>query len=137
MSRYVYCESIQELVDLIVKRVASCMESGKLQFGNLTFKVDELPSSNEAKNMSQEELAEGFYNAIGAYGVTQAFLFDIEGIQLVMGYYGSDDGIQAVHFARYDEFDEDEASNRISYAIHLLLSFETSSISSTLVEVDW
>ena len=137
MNRYVYCDSVTELVDLIVKRVASCMESDKLWFGNLTFKVDELPSSNEAKTMSQEELAECFDNAIGAYGVTQAFLFDTEGMQLVMGYYGSDEGIQAVHFARYDEFDKDFASDCVSSAIRVLLSHEVTSIHEFLVEVDW
>lgn len=78
-------------------------------FGIISFKVEDTPTAEEAKGMSEEELAERYETSAGTYGISTVSLFDQEGIQLVMGYYGGTEGIQSVYFDDNYEIDKDDA----------------------------
>lgn len=126
MAKYYFCEKKSDLVNLVVNRVmeVSEMDYPNQSFGIINFKVEDTPTAEEAKGMSEEELAERYETSAGTYGISTVNLFDQEGIQLVMGYYGGTEGIQSVYFDDNYEIDKDDAFDRIFSAINLLLSFE-------------
>lgn len=126
MTKYYFCKKKSDLVSLVVNRVmeVSKMDYPNQSFGIINFKVEDTPTAEEAKGMSEEELAERYETSAGTYGISTVSLFDQEGIQLVMGYYGGTEGIQSVYFDDNYEIDKDDAFDRISSAINLLLSFE-------------
>lgn len=122
---YKFCETKKDLVDFLVNRVIEVGNNGDpYTFGTVDFKVEDTPTAEEAKSMTEEELADAYENASGGYGITTTSLFDQDGIQLVFGYYGGTEGIQAVYFDDSYEIDKDDAFDRIMNAITLLLSFE-------------
>lgn len=126
MTKYYFCKKKSDLVSLVVNRVmeVSEMDCPNQSFGIINFKVEDTPTAEEAKGMSEEELAERYETSAGTYGISTVSLFDQEGIQLVMGYYGGTEGIQSVYFDDNYEIDKDDAFDKISSAINLLLSFE-------------
>jgi len=138
MAKYYFCEEKSDLVNLVVNRV---MEVQKVDypnrsFGTINFKVEDTPTAEEVKGMSEEELADRYETSAGVYGISTVNLFDQEGIQLVMGYYGGTEGIQSVYFDDNYEIDKDDAYDRIFSAINLLLSFEIPNLCRNfLVEV--
>lgn len=138
MTKYYFCKKKSDLVSLVVNRVmeVSKMDYPNQSFGIINFKVEDTPTAEEAKGMSEEELAERYETSAGTYGISTVSLFDQEGIQLVMGYYGGTEGIQSVYFDDNYEIDKDDAFDRISSAINLLLSFEIPNLCGNfLVEV--
>ena len=138
MAKYYFCEKKSVLVNLVVNRVmeVSEMDYPNRSFGTIKFKVEDTPTAEEAKGMSEEELAERYETSAGTYGISTVSLFDQEGIQLVMGYYGGTEGIQSVYFDDNYEIDKDDAFDKISSAINLLLSFEIPNLCGNfLVEV--
>ena len=138
MVKYYFCKEKSDLVNLVVNRVmeVSKMDYPNQSFGIINFKVEDTPTVEEAKGMSEEELAERYETSAGTYGISTVSLFDQEGIQLVMGYYGGTEGIQSVYFDDNYEIDKDDAFDRISSAINLLLSFEIPNLCGNfLVEV--
>lgn len=126
MAKYYFCKGKSDLVNLVVNRVmeVSKMDYPNQSFGIINFKVEDTPTAEEAKGMSEEELAERYETSAGTYGISTVSLFDQEGIQLVMGYYGGTEGIQSVYFDDNYEIDKDDAFEKIFSAINLLLSFE-------------
>lgn len=126
MVKYYFCKGKSDLVNLVVNRVmeVSKMDYPNQSFGIINFKVEDTPTAEEAKGMSEEELAERYETSAGTYGISTVSLFDQEGIQLVMGYYGGTEGIQSVYFDDNYEIDKDDAFEKIFSAINLLLSFE-------------
>ena len=128
MAKYVFCESKADLAKLVLKRVvevATTKDYPNESFGTIDFKVEDIPTPKEASEMTEEELADNYENvAAGSYGIKTVSLFDQDGIQLVFGYYGGTEGIQAVYFDDNYEIDEDDGFDRILNAINLLLSFE-------------
>lgn len=126
MAKYYFCKEKSDLVNLVVNRVmeVSKMDYPNQSFGIINFKVEDTPTAEEAKGMSEEELAERYETSAGTYGISTVSLFDQEGIQLVMGYYGGTEGIQSVYFDDNYEIDKDDAFEKIFSAINLLLSFE-------------
>ena len=138
MAKYYFCEEKSDLVNLVVNRV---MEVQKVDypnrsFGTINFKVEDTPTAEEVKGMSEEELADRYKTSAGTYGISTINLFDQEGIQLVMGYYCGTEGIQSVYFDDNYEINRDDAYDRISYAIKELLSFESPNLCRNfLVEV--
>lgn len=138
MAKYYFCEEKSDLVNLVVNRV---MEVQKVDypnrsFGTINFKVEDTPTAEEVKGMSEEELADRYKTSAGTYGISTINLFDQEGIQLVMGYYCGTEGIQSVYFDDNYEIDRDDAFDRIFSAITLLLSFEIPNLCRNfLVEV--
>ena len=138
MTKYYFCKGKSDLVNLVVNRVmeVSKMDYPNQSFGIINFKVEDTPTSEEAKGMSEEELAERYETSAGTYGISTVSLFDQEGIQLVMGYYGGTEGIQSVYFDDNYEIDKDDAFEKIFSAINLLLSFEVPNLCGNfLVEV--
>lgn len=138
MAKYYFCEKKSDLVSLVVNRVmeVSKMDYPNQSFGIINFKVEDTPTAEEAKGMSEEELAERYETSAGTYGISTVSLFDQEGIQLVMGYYGGTEGIQSVYFDDNYEIDKDDAFDRIFSAINLLLSFEIPNLCGNfLVEI--
>lgn len=138
MAKYYFCEKKSDLVNLVVNRVmeVSKMDYPNKYFGTIKFKVEDTPTAEEAKGMSEEELAERYETSAGTYGISTVNLFDQEGIQLVMGYYGGTEGIQSVYFDDNYEIDKDDAFDKIFSAINLLLSFEIPNLCGNfLVEV--
>lgn len=138
MAKYYFCKEKSDLVSLVVNRVmeVSKMDYPNQSFGIINFKVEDTPTAEEAKGMSEEELAERYETSAGTYGISTVSLFDQEGIQLVMGYYGGTEGIQSVYFDDNYEIDKDDAFDRIFSAINLLLSFEIPNLCGNfLVEV--
>lgn len=138
MAKYYFCEKKSDLVNLVVNRVieVSTMDYPNRSFGTINFKVEDTPTVEEANEMSEEELADSYETSAGAYGISTVSLFDQEGIQLVMGYYGGTEGIQSVYFDDNYEIDKDDAFDRIFSAINLLLSFEIPNLCENfLVEV--
>lgn len=138
MTKYYFCKKKSDLVSLVVNRVmeVSKMDYPNQSFGIINFKVEDTPTAEEAKGMSEEELAERYETSAGTYGISTVSLFDQEGIQLVMGYYGGTEGIQSVYFDDNYEIDKDDAFDKISSAINLLLSFEIPNLCGNfLVEV--
>ena len=112
------------------------MDYPNRSFGTINFKVEDTPTVEEVNEMSEEELADSYETSAGAYGISTVSLFDREGIQLVMGYYGGTEGIQSVYFDDNYEIDKDDAFDRIFSAINLLLSFEIPNLCGNfLVEV--
>lgn len=138
MAKYYFCEAKSDLVNLVVNRV---MEVQKVDypnrsFGTINFKVEDTPTAEEAKGMSEKELADRYRTSAGSYGISTVDLFDQEGIQLVMGYYCGTEGIQSVYFDDNYEIDRDDAFDRIFSAINELLAFESPTmIRNFLVEV--
>lgn len=125
MEKYIFCNGKDELVDFLVDRVIEVGNNGNPStFGTVNFKVEDLPTTTEAKDMSQDELKNSYDASAGTYGITTASFFDQEGIQLVFGYYGGTEGIQAVYFDDNYEIEKDDAFDKIKNAIILLLSFE-------------
>lgn len=125
MEKYIFCNGKDELVSFLVDRVIEVGNNGNPStFGTVNFKVEGLPTTTEAKDMSQDELKNCYDNSAGAYGITTASFFDQEGIQLVFGYYGGTEGIQAVYFDDNYEIERKDAFDKIKNAIILLLSFE-------------
>lgn len=125
MEKYIFCNGKDELVSFLVDRVIEVGNNGNPStFGTVNFKVEGLPTTTEAKDMSQDELKKCYDNSAGAYGITTASFFDQEGIQLVFGYYGGTEGIQAVYFDDNYEIEREDAFDKIKNAIILLLSFE-------------
>ena len=138
MAKYYFCKEKSDLVNLVVNRVMEVSEMGypNKYFGTIKFKVEDTPTAEEAKGMSEEELAERYETSAGTYGISTVNLFDQEGIQLVMGYYGGTEGIQSVYFDDNYEIDKDDAFDKIFSAINLLLSFEIPNLCGNfLVEV--
>ena len=138
MAKYYFCKEKSDLVNLVVNRVmeVSKMDYPNQSFGIINFKVEDTPTAEEAKGMSEEELAERYETSAGTYGISTVNLFDQEGIQLVMGYYGGTEGIQSVYFDDNYEIDKDDAFDKIFSAINLLLSFEIPNLCGNfLVEV--
>lgn len=138
MAKYYFCKEKSDLVSLVVNRVmeVSKMDYPNQSFGIINFKVEDTPTAEEAKGMSEEELAERYETSAGTYGISTVNLFDQEGIQLVMGYYGGTEGIQSVYFDDNYEIDKDDAFDKIFSAINLLLSFEIPNLCGNfLVEV--
>lgn len=138
MAKYYFCKEKSDLVSLVVNRVmeVSKMDYPNQSFGIINFKVEDTPTAEEAKGMSEEELAERYETSAGTYGISTVSLFDQEGIQLVMGYYGGTEGIQSVYFDDNYEIDKDDAFDKIFSAINLLLSFEIPNLCGNfLVEV--
>lgn len=138
MTKYYFCKGKSDLVNLVVNRVmeVSKMDYPNKSFGIINFKVEDTPTAEEAKEMSEEELAERYETSAGTYGISTVSLFDQEGIQLVMGYYGGTEGIQSVYFDDNYEIDKDDAFEKIFSAINLLLSFEVPVLlNDILVEV--
>lgn len=138
MTKYYFCKGKSDLVNLVVNRVmeVSKMDYPNQSFGIINFKVEDTPTAEEAKEMSEEELAERYETSAGTYGISTVSLFDQEGIQLVMGYYGGTEGIQSVYFDDNYEIDKDDAFEKIFSAINLLLSFEVPVLlNDILVEV--
>lgn len=138
MTKYYFCKEKSDLVNLVVNRVmeVSKMDYPNQSFGIINFKVEDTPTAEEAKGMSEEELAERYETSAGTYGISTVSLFDQEGIQLVMGYYGGTEGIQSVYFDDNYEIDKDDAFEKIFSAINLLLSFEVPVLlNDILVEV--
>lgn len=138
MAKYYFCKEKSDLVNLVVNRVmeVSKMDYPNQSFGIINFKVEDTPTAEEAKGMSEEELAERYETSAGTYGISTVSLFDQEGIQLVMGYYGGTEGIQSVYFDDNYEIDKDDAFEKIFSAINLLLSFEVPNLCGNfLVEV--
>jgi hypothetical protein len=112
-------------VDFLVDRVIEVGNIGDpYKFGTVDFKVEDTPTEEEVKSMTEEELADAYENASGGYGITTVSLFDQDGIQLVMGYYGGTEGIQSVYFDDSYEIEKKTAEELIDNAITLLLSFE-------------
>ena len=137
MAKYYFCKGKSDLVNLVVNRVmeVSKMDYPNQSFGIINFKVEDTPTAEEAKEMSEEELAERYETSAGTYGISTVSLFDQEGIQLVMGYYGGTEGIQSVYFD-FIIITKDDAFDRIFSAINLLLSFEIPNLCGNfLVEV--
>lgn len=125
MEKYIFCNGKDELVEFLVDRVIEVGNIGyPSTFGTVNFKVEDLPTPNEAKVMSQDELKNRYDTSAGTYGITTASFFDQEGIQLVFGYYGGTEGIQAVYFDDNYEIEKEDAFDKIKNAIILLLSFE-------------
>lgn len=138
MTKYYFCKGKSDLVNLVVNRVmeVSKMDYPNQSFGIINFKVEDTPTAEEAKGMSEEELAERYETSAGTYGISTVSLFDQEGIQLVMGYYGGTEGIQSAYFDDNYEIDKDDAFEKIFSAINLLLSFEVPVLlNDILVEV--
>lgn len=138
MAKYYFCKEKSDLVSLVVNRVMEVSKMGypNQSFGIINFKVEDTPTAEEAKGMSEEELAERYETSAGTYGISTVSLFDQEGIQLVMGYYGGTEGIQSVYFDDNYEIDKDDAFDKIFSAINLLLSFEIPNLCGNfLVEV--
>lgn len=138
MAKYYFCKEKSDLVNLVVNRVmeVSKMDYPNQSFGIINFKVEDTPTAEEVKGMSEEELAERYETSAGTYGISTVSLFDQEGIQLVMGYYGGTEGIQSVYFDDNYEIDKDDAFEKIFSAINLLLSFEVPNFCGNfLVEV--
>lgn len=138
MAKYYFCKEKSDLVNLVVNRVmeVSKMDYPNQSFGIINFKVEDTPTAEEARGMSEEELAERYETSAGTYGISTVSLFDQEGIQLVMGYYGGTEGIQSVYFDDNYEIDKDDAFEKIFSAINLLLSFEVPVLlNDILVEV--
>lgn len=138
MAKYYFCKGKSDLVSLVVNRVmeVSKMDYPNQSFGIINFKVEDTPTAEEAKGMSEEELAERYETSAGTYGISTVSLFDQEGIQLAMGYYGGTEGIQSVYFDDNYEIDKDDAFDKISSTINLLLSFEIPNLCGNfLVEV--
>ncbi len=138
MAKYYFCKEKSDLVNLVVNRVmeVSKMDYPNRSFGIINFKVEDTPTAEDAKGMSEEELAERYETSAGTYGISTVSLFDQEGIQLVMGYYGGTEGIQSVYFDDNYEIDKDDAFDKIFSAINLLLSFEIPNLCGNfLVEV--
>lgn len=127
MAKYVFCESKADLAKLVLKRVvevATTKDYPNESFGTIDFKVEDIPTPLDASKMDENELEEAYDLAAGTYGIKTVSLFDQDGIQLVFGYYGGTEGIQAVYFDDNYEIDEDNGFDRILNAINLLLSFE-------------
>lgn len=138
MAKYYFCKEKSDLVNLVVNRVmeVSKMDYPNQSFGIINFKVEDTPTAEEVKGLSEEELAERYETSAGTYGISTVSLFDQEGIQLVMGYYGGTEGIQSVYFDDNYEIDKDDAFDKIFSAINLLLSFEIPNLCGNfLVEV--
>lgn len=125
MEKYMFCETKKDLVDFLADRV---VEVGKIvdpsRFGTVDFKVEATPTLEEAESMTEDELAEAYGNASGAYGITTLSVFNQDGIQLVFGYYGGSENIQSVFFDNNYEINRKEAEGVIDNAITFLLSFE-------------
>lgn len=125
MEKYKFCATKKDLVDFLVDRVIEVGNIGDpYKFGTVDFKVEDTPTEEEVKSMTEEELADAYENASGGYGITTVSLFDQDGIQLVMGYYGGTEGIQSVYFDDSYEIEKETAEELIGNAITLLLSFE-------------
>lgn len=124
MENYAFCESKAELAKLVVARVKEVVDGKVDNFGTIDFKVEDTPTPLEASKMGVSELEEAYDLAAGTYGITTVRLFDNDGVQLVFGYYGGTEGIQAVYFDDSYDLDEDDAFDRILNAINLQLSFE-------------
>ena len=124
MAKYAFCESKADLAKLIVARVKEVVDGKVDDFGTIDFKVEDTPTPKESSKMSESELENAYDIAAGTYGITNVRLFDNDGVQLVFGYYGGTEGIQAVYFDDNYELDEDDAFDRILNAINLQLSFE-------------
>lgn len=138
MAKYYFCKETKDLVNLVVNRIFEVekMEYPNRSFGTINFKVEDTPTAEEAENLTEEELKDWYETSAGTYGISTISLFDQEGIQLVMGYYGGTEGIQTVYFDDNYEIDRDDASDRIFSAINLLLSFEIPNLCGNfLVEV--
>lgn len=138
MAKYYFCEKKSDLVNLVVERVMKVqkVDYPNYSFGTINFKVEDTPTVEEVKGMSEEELADRYETSAGAYGISAVNLFNQEGIQLVMGYYGGTEGIQSVYFDDNYEIDRDDAYDRIFSAINLLLSLEIPNLCENfLVEV--
>lgn len=138
MAKYYFCEEKSDLVNLVVERVMKVqkVDYPNRSFGTINFKVEDTPTVKEAKGMSEEELADRYETSAGVYGISTVDLFDQDGIQLVMGYYGGTEGIQSVYFDDNYEIDHDDAYDRIFSAINELLAFESPTmIRNFLVEV--
>lgn len=138
MAKYYFCKETSDLVNLVVNRVmeVSEMDYPNRSFGSINFKLEDTPTAEEAKGMSEKELADRYKTSSGTYGISTISLFDQDGIQLVMGYYGGTEGIQSVYFDDNYEIDKDDAFDRIFSAINLLLSFEIPNLCGNfLVEV--
>lgn len=125
MEKYKFCATKKDLVDFLVDRVIEVGNIGDpYKFGTVDFKVEDTPTEEEVKSMTEEELADAYENASGAYGISTVSLFDQDGIQLVMGYYGGTEGIQSVYFDDNYKIEKKTAEELIDNAITLLLSFE-------------
>lgn len=124
MAKYAFCESKADLAKLVVARVKEVVDGKVDGFGTIDFKVEDTPTPLEASKMSESELENAYDIAAGTYGITTVRLFDNDGVQLVFGYYGGTEGIQAVYFDDNYELDEDDAFDRILNAINSQLSFE-------------
>jgi hypothetical protein len=124
VSNYAFCESKADLAKLVVARVKEVFDGEVDSFGTIDFKVEDTPKPLEASKMGEKELERAYDIAAATYGITTVRLFDNDGVQLVFGYYGGTEGIQAVYFDDSYELDEDDAFDRILNAINLQLSFE-------------
>ena len=124
VSNYAFCESKADLAKLVVARVKEVFDGKVDDFGTIDFKVEDTPTPLEASKMGEKELEKAYDIAAATYGITTVRLFDNDGVQLVFGYYGGTEGIQAVYFDDSYELDEGDAFDRILNAINLQLSFE-------------
>lgn len=125
MEKYKFCETQKDLVDFLVDRVIEVGNIGDhYKFGTVDFKVEDTPTAEEVESMTEEELADAYENASGGYGITTLSVFDQDGIQLIFGYYGGTENIQAVYFDDNYEIEKKKAERLIGDAITLLLSFE-------------
>ena len=125
MEKYKFCATQKDLVDFLVDRVIEVGNIGDhYKFGTVDFKVEDTPTAEEVKSMTEEELADAYEDASGGYGITTLSVFNQDGIQLIFGYYGGTENIQAVYFDDNYEIEKKKAEELIGNAITLLLSFE-------------
>lgn len=93
--KYVFCGTLADLAHVLATHIHQS-EAVDGKPGTATFKVDDTPSSEEGRQMDQQELAEAFHEATGAYGVTVVNPFDQTCPAVLVGYYGGCGAVQCV-----------------------------------------
>jgi len=130
MKHYTFCETISDLVNLIVDRTIEFGSRNINNFGTINFKVEDTPTKDK---IVDNQLEKYYSIAAGTYGISTIDVFDQEGIQLIFGYYGGTEGIQSVYFDDNYEIDRDKAAVKILDAINSLLRFEEPSLKRNFI----
>ena len=130
MKHYTFCETISDLVNLIVDRTIEFGSRNINNFGTINFKVEDTPTKDK---IVDNQLEKYYSIATGVYGISTIDVFDQEGIQLIFGYYGGTEGIQSVYFDDNYEIDRDKAAVKILDAINSLLRFEEPSLKRNFI----
>lgn len=106
ISKYYFCKTLADLVTLVTERVRDYDCGHAEGFGRISFMVEDTPEYQEGDSPTQEELADAYYNASGAYGIVADKPFDQDNATVMVGYYGGhgvysftvDDGVGVTEY---------------------------------------